>query len=118
MTYQEYRNMRTYALTIDGALAARTGKYWHDVDAGVYDYGVIKAIMQLNGVSYYDSSDTASICFNTKHGFVDITSMDNVPYLNYVYSPYGDFVQGDKDKLKKSDYGAEIILDLIPGSSK
>ena len=121
MTYEEYRKMRTDALTIDGALKSRTGSYWDDVANGVYGYGVIKAILRLNGVSHYYDEKSASICFKTNAGMLEITGIDNEPYANYVYGPQDSytFVQGYRgDRLKKKDYGAEIIGDLIPGSSK
>ena len=117
MTYQEYRNMRTDAITIDGALKSRTGSYWNDVAAGVYDYGVIKAVLRLNGVNYYEDEKTASVCFKTKVGLLEITSIDNEPYANYIYGIHDGYtlVKGYRgDMLKKSDYGAEIIVDLIP----
>lgn len=122
MTYQEYSNIRTDALTIDGALKSRTGSYWDDVANGVYGYGVIKAILRLNGVSFYDDQKTTSICFKTKLGMLEITNMyNNEPCSNYVcgINDSYTFVKGYRgDALKKSDYGAEIIGDLIPGSSK
>lgn len=119
MTYQEYRNMRADALTIDGALKSRTGSYWNDVAAGVYDYGVIKAILRLNGVTHYEDEANACICFKTKVGILEITSIDNVPYANYVHGIHDKYtlVKGYRgDTLKKNDYGAEIIVDLIPWS--
>lgn len=119
MTYQDYRNIRTDALTIDGALKSRTGSYWDDVAAGVYDYGVIKAILRFNGVDHYEDETNASLCFKTKAGMLEITSIDNEPYANYINTPTYMLVKGYRgDRLKKKDYGAEIIGDLIPGSSK
>lgn len=116
MTYDDIICMRTDAITIDRALKSRTGSYWDDVAAGVYGYDVIKAILRLNGVTYYDDESTASVCFKTKLGILEVGIINNEPYSNYVC--YIDnkhmLVKGYKDRLKKSDYGADIIVELIP----
>lgn len=96
---------------VEIALSMRTGDYWYDVESNVvYTVEVLHSIMEVNSISYYRTS--SGICFLTRYGYIEVGILD-IPYCNKIFSPYGDFVKGKSDRLRKSDLGSPIILDII-----
>lgn len=97
---------------VEIALSMRTGDYWYDVESNVvYTIEVLHCIMDINSVSYYRTG--SGICLLTKYGYIEVGILDEVPYCNKIFSPYGDFVKGKSDRLRKCDHGSIIILDII-----
>ena len=106
MTYSQKDDKET----VEFALSMRTGDYWYDVESNVvYTIDVLYSIMEINSISYYRTS--SGICLLTKYGYIEIGILDEVPYCNVV-SPYGEFIKGKQDRLRKSDLGAAIIIDI------
>ena len=105
------RSKKDYKEIVEIALYMRTGDYWYDVSNAVYTVEVLHSIMEVNSISYYRTS--SGICFLTRYGYIEVGICDEVPYCNKIFSPYGDFVKGKSDRLRKSDLGSPIILDII-----
>lgn len=104
------RSKKDYKEAVEVALSMRTGDYWYDVESNVvYTTEVLYGIMEINSISYYRTSD--GICFITKYGYIEIGILD-VPYCNLINSPYGEFIKGSQDRLRKSDLGSTIIMDI------
>lgn len=106
------RSKKDYKEIVEIALSMRTGDYWYDVESNVvYTIEVLYGIMEINSVSYYRTK--SGICLLTKYGYIEVGILDEVPYCNKIFSPYGDFVKGKQDRLRKSDLASPIILDII-----
>ena len=105
------RSKKDYKEIVEIALSMRTGDYWYDVESNVvYTIEVLYGIMEINSISYYRTS--SGICFLTRYGYIEVGICDEVPYCNPI-TPYGEFIKGKQDRLRKSDLGSPIILDII-----
>lgn len=117
MTNEEYKKLSMAHDIIERALALRTGDYWEDIAAGVYDINILRAIMEFNNVTYsYNKCFEDEIYFLTKVGYVGV-GCDRIPFSNILaHQPYGTNIiwhYGKKERLRKDDYGNEIVGDLI-----
>ena len=119
MTNEQYKKLSMAHDIIERALDSRTGDYWNDAAAGVYNINVLRAIMEFNSITYsYNKCFEDEIYFLTKAGYVGVgcDARTGIPFSNIVHQPYGTNIiwqYGKRDRLRKDDFGNEIIGDLI-----